>query len=56
MQDRLKALKKTHGAKELGQVTVNMVIGGMRGIPVRPHEPRTGLHTRETWYKQRLII
>lgn len=33
-QERLKALKKTHGAKSLGEVTVDMCIGGMRGIPV----------------------
>ncbi|GLC45072.1 hypothetical protein PLESTB_001465500 [Pleodorina starrii] len=32
-QERLKALKKTHGAKSLGDVTVDMAIGGMRGIP-----------------------
>ncbi len=34
MQERLKALKKTHGSKSLGDVTVDMCIGGMRGIPV----------------------
>ena len=33
-QERLKALKKTHGAKSLGEVSVDMCIGGMRGIPV----------------------
>ncbi|PNH02385.1 Citrate synthase, mitochondrial [Tetrabaena socialis] len=32
-QERLKALKKAHGGKVLGQVTVDMTIGGMRGIP-----------------------
>mmetsp|Transcript_28783 Transcript_28783/g.73342 ORF Transcript_28783/g.73342 Transcript_28783/m.73342 type:complete len:470 (-) Transcript_28783:416-1825(-) len=32
-QARLKALKKAHGAKELSKVTVDMAIGGMRGIP-----------------------
>lgn len=31
-QERLKALKKAHGSKELHSVNVNMVIGGMRGI------------------------
>ena len=47
MQERLKALKKTHGSKELGKVTVDMAIGGMRGITVcvisetltEPHAP-----------------
>lgn len=34
MQDRVKALKKEHGSKVLGQVTVDQAIGGMRGIPV----------------------
>jgi hypothetical protein len=34
-QERLKALKKEHGAKSLGETTVEMCIGGMRGIPVR---------------------
>lgn len=34
-QDRLRALKKLHGSKELGTVTVDMCIGGMRGITVR---------------------
>lgn len=33
-QERLKALKKAHGGKELGKVTVDMAIGGMRGITV----------------------
>lgn len=37
MQERLKAIKKTHGGKELGKVTVDMAIGGMRGITVRSH-------------------
>lgn len=32
-QERLKAIKKTHGSKKLGDVTVDMTIGGMRGIP-----------------------
>ncbi|PNW75148.1 hypothetical protein CHLRE_12g514750v5 [Chlamydomonas reinhardtii] len=32
-QERLKALKKGHGSKSLGEVTVDMAIGGMRGIP-----------------------
>lgn len=31
-QERLKAIKKEHGTKELHAVTVNMAIGGMRGI------------------------
>lgn len=35
MQERLKALKKGYGKKELGAVTLDMAIGGMRGIPVR---------------------
>ena len=34
-QERLKALKKGYGKKELGTVTLDMAIGGMRGIPVR---------------------
>lgn len=34
-QERLKALKKTYGSKDFGKVTVDMVIGGMRGITVR---------------------
>jgi len=32
-QERLKALKKSIGSKVLGEVTVDMAIGGMRGIP-----------------------
>ncbi|GIL70561.1 hypothetical protein Vretimale_3685 [Volvox reticuliferus] len=32
-QERLKALKKNYGGKSLGEVTVDMAIGGMRGIP-----------------------
>ncbi|KXZ47443.1 hypothetical protein GPECTOR_35g881 [Gonium pectorale] len=32
-QERLKKLKKAHGAKSLGEVTVDMAIRGMRGIP-----------------------
>lgn len=35
LQERLKALRKEHGSKELGKVTADMVIGGMRGITVR---------------------
>ncbi|CAL5218955.1 g707 [Coccomyxa viridis] len=31
-QERLKAIKKQYGSKELGKVTVDMTIGGMRGI------------------------
>ena len=34
VQERLKALRKEHGSKELGKVTTDMVIGGMRGITV----------------------
>lgn len=33
-QARLKAIKKAHGAQKLADVTVDMAIGGMRGIPV----------------------
>ena len=33
-QERLKLLKKNHGEKKLGEVTVGMCIGGMRGINV----------------------
>ncbi|KAF5834670.1 citrate synthase [Dunaliella salina] len=32
-QAKLKAIKKEHGSKLLGNVTVDQVIGGMRGIP-----------------------
>lgn len=32
-QARLKAIKSAHGSKTLGEVTVDMCIGGMRGIP-----------------------
>ena len=35
MQERLKALKKGYGSKEVGNVTAEKVIGGMRGITVR---------------------
>ena len=34
-QERLKALKKSYGSKEVGNVTAEKVIGGMRGITVR---------------------
>ncbi len=34
VQERLKAIKKQYGSKELGKVTVDMTIGGMRGITV----------------------
>ncbi len=34
VQERLKAIKKQYGGKELGKVTVDMTIGGMRGITV----------------------
>lgn len=36
VQENLKAIKKEHGSKVLGSVTVDMAIGGMRGIPVSP--------------------
>ncbi|GFH21784.1 citrate synthase, partial [Haematococcus lacustris] len=32
-QAQLKAIKKEFGKRELGKVTVEMAIGGMRGIP-----------------------
>mmetsp|Transcript_2672 Transcript_2672/g.1763 ORF Transcript_2672/g.1763 Transcript_2672/m.1763 type:complete len:239 (-) Transcript_2672:811-1527(-) len=32
-QDEVKSFKKEHGAKVIGEVTVNQVIGGMRGLP-----------------------
>ena len=38
LQERLKALKKGYGKKELGTVTLDMAIGGMRGIPVSPKQ------------------
>lgn len=41
LKDRLKRIKKDHGAAELGKVDVNMVIGGMRGITVCPSPSRT---------------
>ena len=34
MQERLKAIKKSYGSKQMGGVSVDMVIGGMRGITV----------------------
>ena len=34
-QERLKQIKKSHADKVLGEVTVGMCIGGMRGIKVR---------------------
>jgi hypothetical protein len=34
LQDRLKKLRGSKGKSELGKVTVDMAIGGMRGIPV----------------------
>ena len=39
LQERLKKLKKEHGKKELGTVTLDMTIGGMRGIPVQAFHP-----------------
>jgi len=32
MNERLRAIKKAHGERSVGEVTVNMVMGGMRGI------------------------
>lgn len=32
-RERLKALRKEHGASVMGNVTVDQVIGGMRGVP-----------------------
>eukprot|EP00775_Hariotina_reticulata_P012774 gene12774-12902_t len=32
-QERLRNLKKLHGTKSLGEVTVDQCVGGMRGIP-----------------------
>jgi len=37
-QERLKAIKKAHGDKVIGDVTVGMCIGGMRGITVSHRE------------------
>jgi citrate synthase len=34
VQARLKAIKKAHGTKKLGEATVDFALGGMRGIPV----------------------
>lgn len=31
-RDRLEAVKKNHGSKVLGQITIDQIIGGMRGI------------------------
>jgi len=31
-QEKVKALRKEHGNKSLGHVTIDMVYGGMRGI------------------------
>ena len=33
LQDRLKSIKAAFGGKSLGEVTVNMALGGMRGVP-----------------------
>mgnify|MGYP001806842356 CR=1 FL=1 len=51
VQERLKALKKGHGSKSLGEVTVDMAIGGMRGIPVSNTRAaaRLRLHTNTRW-------
>jgi hypothetical protein len=46
MQERLKTLKKTYGSKELGKVTVDMAIGGMRGITVSLYHLDPGIHRR----------
>jgi len=35
---RLKAIKQAHGEKSLGEVTVNMAMGGMRGITAMLYE------------------
>jgi len=32
-RDRLKSIKTAFGSKSLGEVTVNMALGGMRGVP-----------------------
>ena len=42
MQERLKKIKKELGSKEVGKVTVDMVIGGMRGITVLPRSGNDG--------------
>lgn len=47
-QERLKAIKKEHGGKEVGAVTVDMVIGGMRGITVRGERVDASLDGRES--------
>lgn len=52
VQERLKALKKGYGSKEIGNVTAEKVIGGMRGITVRTllstyvAERVTAVHTK----------
>ena len=33
LQERLKNIKTSFGSKSLGEVTVNMALGGMRGVP-----------------------
>lgn len=38
-QERLKKLKAAKGNTKLGDVTLNMAIGGMRGIPVNTGPP-----------------
>jgi hypothetical protein len=52
-QAHLKAIKKEHGAKKLGDVTVDMAIGGMRGIPVRETgEPGDTRSTNLSFYTE----
>lgn len=45
-QERLKKLKKEHGSLPLGNVTLDMVIGGMRGITVRFTKSTSHFKTR----------
>jgi citrate synthase len=35
-QEKVKKLRAEHGKKSLGEVTINMVYGGMRGIKGTP--------------------
>ena len=42
-QERLVAIKKAHANKVIGDVTVGMCIGGMRGIKVSEREVELGL-------------
>lgn len=50
-QEKFKAIKKEHGAKVLGEVTVEQALGGMRGIPAMVWEtslldPEEGIRFR----------